>query len=181
MGKTALAIRAAWDVENLFPDGCLFLDLQGHTPGSAEVHSHEVLDRLLHLLGVPGEDIPRDTDGRANLYRDRLRGRRMLLVFDNVRSAGQVTNLLPAEPRCGVLITRSLPSQRPGHDAVHVCGGACCRRPAPWNCSFGHAGERVSGTSESVAAGSSSTAAGCRLRCASPAAWFQEQSDVGYR
>jgi tetratricopeptide (TPR) repeat protein len=148
VGKTALAIRAAWDVEDLFPDGCLFLDLQGHTPGSAEVHSHEVLDRLLHLLGVPGEDIPRDTDGRANLYRDRLRGRRTLLVFDNVRSAGQVTNLLPAEPRCRVLIT-SRYRLNALDDAVHVPVGVLSPAGAvELFCSV--AGERVSATSESV-------------------------------
>lgn len=105
VGKTALAVRAAQDVEQRFPDGCLFFDLHGHTPGSADADSHEVLDRLLHLLGVPGADIPPDTGSRANLYRDRLRGRRMLLVFDNARSATQVTDLLPAEPRCRVLIT----------------------------------------------------------------------------
>lgn len=119
VGKTALALRAAWDVEHEFPDGCLFLDLHGHTPGSAEVDSHEALDRLLHLLGVPGESIPRDTDSRANLYRDRLRGRRMLLVFDDARTARQVTPLLPAEPRCRVLIT-SRYRLNALDDAVHV-------------------------------------------------------------
>jgi tetratricopeptide (TPR) repeat protein/DNA-binding XRE family transcriptional regulator len=119
VGKTTLALRAAWHAENRFPDGCLFLDLHGHTLGSAEIDSREALGRLLLLLGVPSENTPRDTDGRANLYRDRLRGRRMLLVFDNVRSAGQVIPLLPAEPRCRVLIT-SRYRLNALDDAVHV-------------------------------------------------------------
>ncbi len=119
VGKTALALRAAWDVEAQFPDGCLFFDLNGDAIGSTGVSSAEALDRLLHALGVPGEAIPRDTDGRANLYRDRLRGRRMLLVFDNVHSAGQVAPLLPAEPTCRVLIT-SRNRLNALDDAVHV-------------------------------------------------------------
>src|SRR5260370_10226871 len=119
VGKPALALRAAWDVEAQFPDGCLFFDLNGDAIGSTGVSSAEALDRLLHALGVPGEAIPRDTDGRANLYRDRLRGRRMLLVFDNVHSAGQVAPLLPAEPTCRVLIT-SRNRLNALDDAVHV-------------------------------------------------------------
>ncbi len=119
VGKTALALRAAWDVEAQFPDGCLFFDLNGGTVGSTGVSSAEALDRLLHALGVSGEDIPRDTDGRANLYRDRLRGRGMLLLLDNVHSAKQVAPLLPAGPRCGVLIT-SRNRLNALDDAVHV-------------------------------------------------------------
>lgn len=119
VGKTALALRAAWDVEAQFPDGCLFFDLNSDTVEPAGVSSAEALGRLLHALGVPGEVIPRDTDGRANLYRDRLRGRRMLLVLDNVRSVSQVAPLLPAEPRCGVLIT-SRNRLNALDDAVHV-------------------------------------------------------------
>jgi transcriptional regulator with XRE-family HTH domain len=96
-GKTALALHAARDVQAQLPDGCLFLDLNSDTAGSGGVTSAEALNRLLRALGVAGEDIPPDSGGRANLYRDRLRGRRMLLVLDNVHSARQVAPLLPAE------------------------------------------------------------------------------------
>ncbi|GAA0640015.1 hypothetical protein GCM10010174_72740 [Kutzneria viridogrisea] len=114
VGKTALAVRAAWNAEQDFPDGCLFFDLHG-----AEVSSAEALDRVLRTLGVSGADIPPDQDGRANLYRDRLRGKRMLLVFDNVRSTEQVAPLLPAEPRCRVIIT-SRNRLNALDDAAHV-------------------------------------------------------------
>ncbi len=122
VGKTALALRAAWTAETHFPDGCLFLDLRGFTPGDTGPTGDDVLDRLLRMLGVPAEDAPRDEDGRANFYRDRLRGKRMLLVFDNVRSARQVLPLLPAEPRCRVLIT-SRNRLNALDDAVHVSVG----------------------------------------------------------
>jgi tetratricopeptide (TPR) repeat protein len=88
-----------------FVDGCLFLDLRGYAPDAPEVTAGEALHRFLRLLGVPGESIPGHLDDRAGLYRDRLRGKRILIVLDNARSAGQVVPLLPAEPQCGVLVT----------------------------------------------------------------------------
>ncbi|GAA2966583.1 helix-turn-helix domain-containing protein [Actinokineospora diospyrosa] len=105
VGKTTVAVSAARDAEDAFPDGSVFLDLRGHTPGATPVHPLEALHALLSLLGVARERVPPDVDGRSNLLRDLLRGRRMLLVFDNVASAAQVRPLLPAEDGCRVLIT----------------------------------------------------------------------------
>src|SRR5439155_429920 len=78
---------------------------QGGDRRGAEVTPADALDRLLRLLDVPGEAIPSHVDDRAMLYRNRLRGRSMLIVLDNAGSANQVLPLLPAEPRCRVLIT----------------------------------------------------------------------------
>lgn len=105
VGKTALALRAAWETQPVFSDGSLFLNLRAHTPRAGAMASEDALDALLRMLGVAGPDIPQDLDGRANLYRSRLRGRRLLLVLDNAATAAQVQPLLPAEPRCRVLIT----------------------------------------------------------------------------
>jgi transcriptional regulator with XRE-family HTH domain/tetratricopeptide (TPR) repeat protein len=105
VGKTELALRAAWEWQASFPDGCLFFDLHGHTPWASEVSSEEMLDALLRVLGVPGAEIPRDLDGRANVYRHRLRGKRLLLVLDNAAGSAQVWPLLPAEEGCRVIVT----------------------------------------------------------------------------
>ncbi|MBM7776148.1 tetratricopeptide (TPR) repeat protein [Actinokineospora baliensis] len=105
VGKTTVAVSAARDAEDSFPDGSVFLDLRGHTPGATPVHPLEASHALLSLLGVASERVPPDVDGRSNLLRDLLRGRRMLLVFDNVATAAQVRPLLPAEDGCRVLIT----------------------------------------------------------------------------
>ncbi|TVT09846.1 helix-turn-helix domain-containing protein, partial [Amycolatopsis bartoniae] len=104
-GKTALALAAARAAERGFPDGALFLDLRGHTPDVPAQAPAEALGQLLLLLGVLGEQVPPGLDARANLLRDRTRGRRMLLVLDNALSAAQVAPLLPAEPGCRVLVT----------------------------------------------------------------------------
>ncbi|GAB3726511.1 hypothetical protein GCM10027598_45450 [Amycolatopsis oliviviridis] len=113
VGKTELAVRCAHRLESGFADGCLFIDLRGHESGTA-VH-----DRVLRVLGVPAERIPADPADRAALYRSWLRGRSLLLVLDNAVSAAQVRPLLPAEPKCRVLITsRSRLSAL--DDAAHV-------------------------------------------------------------
>ena len=105
VGKTALAVRAAHQVEAAFPDGSLFLDLRGFLPGRTGMSSADALDRLLRQLGVPGETIPTDPDDRAAHYRGLLRSQRLLIVLDNVSSARQLRPLLPGERSCRVLVT----------------------------------------------------------------------------
>ncbi|MGQ0837738.1 ATP-binding protein [Actinokineospora sp.] len=122
VGKTALAVRSAHRLAARFTDGCLYLDLRGHSESLGEVPPDEALDRFLRVLGVSGQDVPPDTDDRAAMYRDRLRGKRMLIVLDNARSARQVIPLLPAEPRCRVLVT-SRHRLNALDDACHVALG----------------------------------------------------------
>ncbi|MDI5976855.1 ATP-binding protein [Amycolatopsis magusensis] len=105
VGKTALAVWSANRLAGGFGDGCLFLDLRGQATGSGVVSSADALDRLLRMLDVPAERIPADEDDRAALYRSRLRGRSVLIVLDNAATTAQVRPLLPAEPKCRVLIT----------------------------------------------------------------------------
>ncbi|WP_091287814.1 ATP-binding protein [Amycolatopsis xylanica] len=105
IGKTELAKRIAHRLEAGFADGCVFLDLRGHSPGETADEPSAVHDRLLRRLGVPATRIPSDPHDRAMVYQSRLRGRSLLLVLDNAASAAQVRPLLPAEPKCRVLIT----------------------------------------------------------------------------
>lgn len=105
VGKTALAVRCAHRLEAGFADGCLFVDLHGYDPEESTANPDAVHDRLLRVLGVSAALIPADADDRAALYRSRLRGRSVLLVLDNAVSAAQVRPLLPAEPKCRVLVT----------------------------------------------------------------------------
>ncbi len=122
VGKTMLALRAAWSVEDQFPDGCVFFDCRSCSPPSARLSTAEILDAVLRTLGVPGELIPGDLDGRANLYRHRLRGKRVLFVYDNIGSAAQAMPLLPAGSGCRVLIT-SRNRLTALDDAVHIAVG----------------------------------------------------------
>lgn len=74
VGKTTLAIHWAHRVAGHFPDGQLFADLRGYDQHAAPATAHEVLDRFLRALGVPGEQIPTDGEERAGLFRSTLQG-----------------------------------------------------------------------------------------------------------
>ena len=105
IGKTALAIHAGHKLAEKFPGGQLFLDLHGFTQGLSPRPATDVLADLLRTLGVPTQQLPDDLDARAALYRDRLAGRRVLVVLDNAKSEEQVRPLLPGDPGCLVLVT----------------------------------------------------------------------------
>lgn len=105
IGKTAFAIHAAHQLAAHFPDGQLFIDLHGFTPGAEPVGPQTALDRILRTLGVAPQGIPPDLEECAALYRDRLAATRTLIVLDNAASEAQVRPLLPGAPGCLVLVT----------------------------------------------------------------------------
>jgi DNA-binding SARP family transcriptional activator/tetratricopeptide (TPR) repeat protein len=109
VGKTALAVYWAHQVARRFPDGQLYVNLRGFGPSGSPVTPQEAIRGLLAALQVPLAQIPETLDAQAALYRSTLAGKRMLILLDNARDAGQVRPLLPGSAACPVLITsRSL-------------------------------------------------------------------------
>jgi DNA-binding SARP family transcriptional activator/tetratricopeptide (TPR) repeat protein len=104
VGKTALAVHWAHGAADRFPDGQLYVNLRGYDPGQL-VPAADALAGFLRALGLPGPDIPPDTDERAARYRSLLAGRRMLVVLDNAGSVEQVRLLLPGTPACVTVVT----------------------------------------------------------------------------
>ncbi|WP_194896247.1 AfsR/SARP family transcriptional regulator [Catenulispora pinisilvae] len=105
IGKTSLALRAAHDIGERFPDGQLFIDLQGYTDGLDPLTADQALHSVLSSLGVPSQRIPADPQARAAFYRDRLAGTRTLIILDNALNTAQVKPLLPSSAGCLVVIT----------------------------------------------------------------------------
>ncbi|MDQ3151319.1 MAG: DUF4062 domain-containing protein [Actinomycetota bacterium] len=105
IGKTALAVHAAHQLADHFPDGQLFLRLHAHTPGQAPVDPAEALGTLLLTLGIAPQQIPAGLAARELLWRDRLSGRKVLLVLDDAVGSQQVDPLLPGATGSLVLIT----------------------------------------------------------------------------
>ena len=103
VGKTALAVRVAHRIKERFPDGQLYAQLRGMrdrpTPPGV------VLNSFLHALGIPDRIIPESVEERSALLRSVLADRRVLIVLDEARDAGQVRPLLPGSPGSAVLIT----------------------------------------------------------------------------
>jgi tetratricopeptide (TPR) repeat protein/transcriptional regulator with XRE-family HTH domain len=104
IGKTAVSVRWAHRVASRFPDGHLFIDLQGYSVAGT-LRPIDALARFLRALGLPAEQIPVDQDEAAALYRSVLAGRRVLVVLDNAASAEQVRPLLPGSAGSFVLVT----------------------------------------------------------------------------
>jgi tetratricopeptide (TPR) repeat protein/transcriptional regulator with XRE-family HTH domain len=104
VGKTALAVQWAHQAAGSFPDGQLYLNLRGYGPDQP-LSAAYALTVLLRTLGVRDQDVPPAEDERAARYRSLLAGRRMLIVLDNARDAGQVRPLLPGTPGCAAVIT----------------------------------------------------------------------------
>jgi Bacterial transcriptional activator domain/NB-ARC domain len=105
IGKSALAIHAAHQLDSRFPDGQLYVNLQGATPGLAPLAPIQALGRLLRTLGLEPAAIPTGIQEASGLLRSLLAARRLLLVLDNARDAAQVRWLLPGGPTCAVLVT----------------------------------------------------------------------------
>jgi hypothetical protein len=60
VGKTAFARRAAQEFAQRYPDGAIWVDLYGHTPGMAPREPSGALEQMLLQLGVPPEAIKAD-------------------------------------------------------------------------------------------------------------------------
>ncbi|MEU1674706.1 BTAD domain-containing putative transcriptional regulator [Streptomyces roseifaciens] len=103
VGKTALAVHAARQVTERFPDGCLYADLRAadHEPLTAQA----VLASFLRILGTADGAIPADGDERLALYRSLMAERRFLVLLDNAASDDQVQPLVPGSGASAVLVT----------------------------------------------------------------------------
>ncbi|WBB79882.1 BTAD domain-containing putative transcriptional regulator [Micromonospora sp. WMMD882] len=114
VGKSSLAIRAAHELSDHYPDGQLYADLRSW---DRQDHTAKLLARFLRALGVNGSAIPDGVEERGELYRSMLSGKRLLLVLDDVPPDIPILPLLPGSSSCAVVVTSrvrltGLPSAR---------------------------------------------------------------------
>lgn len=105
IGKTTFAVHAAHRLAERFPDGRLFVRLHGHTPGQRPVEPADALTALLQGTGVPSGRIPADLEARAALWRERMSGKKAIVLLDDAAGSTQVRPLLPGAPETLVLVT----------------------------------------------------------------------------
>jgi tetratricopeptide (TPR) repeat protein/transcriptional regulator with XRE-family HTH domain len=105
VGKTAFARHAARQLTEHYPDGAIWVDLYGHTPGMQPREPFSALEQMLLQLGVPPEAIKANVAERQDQWRHHIHRRRLLIVLDNAGTSDQVLPLLPETPGCLVLIT----------------------------------------------------------------------------
>lgn len=104
VGKTALVLRCAHQVQHRFRDGQLFSDLGGWGGGDP-ADPGDVLGTFLRALGVAPERVPVSLEEQAALFRSITSGKSLLVVLDNAVSAAQVRALMPASGSCAVLVS----------------------------------------------------------------------------
>jgi DNA-binding SARP family transcriptional activator/predicted negative regulator of RcsB-dependent stress response len=103
VGKTTLATHVGHELAGEFPDGQLFVKLNGLA--AQPVTASQALERFLRALGVPGKSVPEGLDERAEMYRQCVADRRILVVLDDAADEEQVRLLLPGSPTCAVIVT----------------------------------------------------------------------------
>src|SRR4029079_5970350 len=96
-------VRLGHLVREHFPDGQIYLDMHGAThprdPAAA-------LTDLLLRLNLPDYAIPPDPERRSAMLRSELASRRVLILLDDVATAGQITPLMPGTGASGAVRTR---------------------------------------------------------------------------
>jgi tetratricopeptide (TPR) repeat protein len=105
VGKTALAVHAARELGDEYPDGRLYLNLRAPDAGRPSLDAAEALHRLLLMLAVPAEQIPDLLSDRVALWRAQLSRRQAVVILDDVTQHDQIRPLLPAAGQSLILVT----------------------------------------------------------------------------
>ncbi|MFE0045549.1 AfsR/SARP family transcriptional regulator [Streptomyces albireticuli] len=118
VGKTALAVHTAHELRDRFPDGRLYLNLGAHASFQEPLTPEAALGRLLRLIGVPADRLPRQLDELTALWRTLLADRHAIVVLDDAAGPEQVRPLLPGATPSQIVITSrrrltGLPGVRP--------------------------------------------------------------------
>jgi DNA-binding SARP family transcriptional activator/tetratricopeptide (TPR) repeat protein len=102
IGKTTLAVHVAHQLASKFPDGQLFARLR---IGDRQADPSDILERFLRILGVSAAALPEGIEERAEIFRNVLATRRILIVLDDVMAEHQIEALLPGSALCSVIVT----------------------------------------------------------------------------
>jgi tetratricopeptide (TPR) repeat protein len=110
VGKTALALKLAQQLESRYPDAQIYLDLKGVSKAPLIVAT-----AMAHVIRAwhPEAKLPEDEAELAPLYCSVLHGQRALLVMDNAKDAQQVQPLIPPAG-CLLLVTSRFHFTLPG-------------------------------------------------------------------
>lgn len=103
IGKTQLAQHWAALAEEDFPDGTLYVDLNGYTANASPEEPAQILSQLLNDLDVKPRTLT--VDGMSATYRTELARRRAIVLLDNARNVHQVRPLLPGTGSSVAIVT----------------------------------------------------------------------------
>ncbi len=111
VGKTALALVLAERLKSRFPDGQVFLKLDGMSGNP--LSPAEALSKVIRAFRGFGERLPEDQDDLQGLYNSVLAEKHVLILLDNAADGKQVETLVPPKS-CALLITSRKKFSLPG-------------------------------------------------------------------
>lgn len=102
VGKTHLALTAAKELQDSFPEGAMYINLHGYS-AEAVVDSVVAMGIFLEGLGISTKGIA--PVALPTRYRVELSARSMLLILDNARDANHIRPLLPGATSSTLVVT----------------------------------------------------------------------------
>lgn len=115
-GKTTLAIHAAHALKDRFPEGQLYANLRDRDDNPLD--PADVLQAILRDTGTPLDLVPPGLESRVRAFRSWSADRQLLIVLDDVATAGQLMPLLPGSGTSTVLVTSR--ARIPGMPGAHA-------------------------------------------------------------
>ncbi|MEL6382691.1 MAG: NB-ARC domain-containing protein [Cyanobacteria bacterium J06626_18] len=107
VGKSALAVHAAYQLRQVYPDARLYVNLHGSD--SQKLSLDGAIADLLRAWNEQDGWLPTTLGERLTLYHKILADSRALIVLDDVDSLAQIKPLIPTAAHCAVLITSRHP------------------------------------------------------------------------
>jgi hypothetical protein len=116
IGKTALGLVIANHLKDKYPDAQIFLDLKGTTK---PLNATDIIRHVIPSFEPTADLRTLDDANMFAAYQSVLYGKKVLLFFDNARSAEQIVPLRPPDT-CALLITSRWKFSVPGLQTCRV-------------------------------------------------------------
>lgn len=104
IGKTELAVKLAQELKERYPDGQIFVEMGGTS--KKPLTPAEAMSKVIYAYDRQAA-LPDDYAELGKLYRQKLYGKRTLLLLDNASDDHQIRPLVPP-PTCGLIVTSRL-------------------------------------------------------------------------
>ena len=118
VGRTGFAATLAHLLAERYPDGQLFIDLHGDDPADAALDVVEIMRHAVRTLS-PGTPFPADLAELPSLYAQTLKGRRVLVLVENIRPQPHL-ELLHPPPGSLLLLTSREPDAFARIDTITI-------------------------------------------------------------
>ena len=105
VGKSALGIRFAYSIEEQYPDGVLWLDLNTAPVVDGVPDTSQILRGFLLDLWPSRDRLPQNAQDLPNAFVKATDGKRLIVFLDNVNNYRHVKDLVPRSSTCLVVST----------------------------------------------------------------------------